>query len=236
MELKLGKMTSKELAAWFGISYGSFRNKKTEKLKELTFYCSYELVYGGITISNIFIKEYLKPTPAYAFIKANFLKHWHKSMLDTCARVGSEMYYTYKDTELKGLKESTIKAYVAKARLEMFGHVYQNDYGTDRYCHPEPVVDNHWEEAEQLSEEQMKLYKQCLQEAYYSEEDAMIEEAYCLHLISDTEYEEIKKDREKNSKVIREARHAKMMALCDEKIGFYPNQITKIEKGIFFKK
>mgnify|MGYP003416547890 FL=1 len=35
MKLKIGKMSTKELAEWFGVSYGTFRNKKQEKLKEL---------------------------------------------------------------------------------------------------------------------------------------------------------------------------------------------------------
>lgn len=234
MELKLGKMTTKELATWFGVSYDTFRHRKKEKIKELSFYCSYELVYGGVEIIDIYVSEYLKPTPAYTFIKSVMLKHWHKSMLDTCARVGSEIYYTYKDKELKDVKESTVKSYVARARLEMFGHVYKNDHGTEGQCHPEPVVDNHWDEAEQLSEEQLKIYKECLREAYYSEEEAMIEEAYSLHLINDAEYKELKQEREENSKEIRDMRHNKMMALCTEKIGFYPNQITKLEKELYF--
>ena len=215
MELQLGKMTTRDVAKWFGMSYDTFRHKKKEKIKELSFYCSYELVYGGIEISKIYISEYLKPTSTYAFIKANYPKHWHKSMLDTCARVGSEMYYAYKDKELKGIKESTIKAYVAKARLEMFGHVYQNDRGTDGRCHPEPVIDNCWEEAKQLSEEQYRIYKECLKEAYYSEEDSMIEEAYALHLINDAEYQEIKQEQEQNSKISREIKNGKLISHDD---------------------
>ena len=35
MELKLGKMTTKELAEWFGMSYGAFRNAKKKKMEEL---------------------------------------------------------------------------------------------------------------------------------------------------------------------------------------------------------
>lgn len=235
MNLHLGKMKTREIAEWFGISYGGFRNKKEEKLKELSFYCCYEVIYGGIIITDIYISTYLKPTPAYDFIKEHFIEHWHKSMLDTCARVGSEMYYVYKDKELKGLKKSTVKAYVAKARLEKFGHVYQNDHGTEGSCHPEPVIDNHWDEAEKLTEEQYKIYKECLREAYYSEEDAIIEEAMAINAISESEYNEIKRNKEKNSKSIREARHNKMVELCTERIGFYPNQITKIEREIIFQ-
>lgn len=53
-ELRLGKVTSKELADWFGISYGRFRNDKDSKLEELKLYCDFNEVYGGIYINNIF--------------------------------------------------------------------------------------------------------------------------------------------------------------------------------------
>ena len=234
MELKVGKMPTRELAEWFGIGYGSFRNKKEEKLKELSFYCSYQLVYGGIIIDKIYVSEYIKPTPAYKFVLDNFEKHWHKSGLDTAARVGSEMYYTYKDNELKGLKESTIKQYVAKARLEKYGHVYLDDHGTGGRCKPEPVVDNKWEEAVQLTPEQYEIWRECLKEAYYSEEDAIIEEGIALGYISEAEQEAIKKSKEETQKEIRSLKHEKMITLCSERLGFYPNQITKLIKELYF--
>lgn len=53
MELHLGKMTTKELAEWFGISYGGFRNAKEKKLKELQYYADYKEVRGGVEIINI---------------------------------------------------------------------------------------------------------------------------------------------------------------------------------------
>lgn len=45
--LKKGKMTSKNLAAWFGISYKYYMNHRKEKLEELKSFCDYDEVYGG---------------------------------------------------------------------------------------------------------------------------------------------------------------------------------------------
>lgn len=60
MELKLGKMTSQELAAWFGYSYNTFRSKKKpELMKHLPQYCDYEEIYGGIIVKEIYIGEYI---------------------------------------------------------------------------------------------------------------------------------------------------------------------------------
>ena len=229
-------MKTKEIAEWFGITAGSFRNNKKKKLKELTSYCSFEEVYGGIIVQNIFIEEYIKPTPAYQFVKSVLEKHWHDSLLDTAARVGSEIFYA-NYPELAGLKESTIKAYAAKARQELYGKVYhKEDYGTNGSCHPEPVQDNLWEESVPLTKEQYRLYKECLREAYYDELDAMLEDALAAGIISEAEYQGIKKDQEENRKVIRDLKHQKMVDLCMEKIGFYPNQVTKLEPGIYFSK
>ena len=59
MELKLGKMSTKELAEWFGISYGAFRNSKEKKLEELKGFASFEEVYGGVNITQIINPIYM---------------------------------------------------------------------------------------------------------------------------------------------------------------------------------
>lgn len=59
MELKLGKMTGKEIAAWLGISYESTYAKKPAKyIERLMDYCEYEQVRGGVIINKIYIPVY----------------------------------------------------------------------------------------------------------------------------------------------------------------------------------
>ena len=60
IELVLGKMSSKDLASWFGVSYGSFRNKANEYLDKLNNFASFEKVYGGVEITEIYVKVYDK--------------------------------------------------------------------------------------------------------------------------------------------------------------------------------
>lgn len=60
MELKVGKMSSRELAQWFDKSYGSFRNKSEQYLELLRDYCDYEKVYGGVNISKVYCSTYNK--------------------------------------------------------------------------------------------------------------------------------------------------------------------------------
>lgn len=56
--LRIGKMTSKELAAWFGITYNSYKNQISKRLKMLEDYCTFEKVFGGVVISEIYIETF----------------------------------------------------------------------------------------------------------------------------------------------------------------------------------
>lgn len=59
-ELKKGKITSKKLAEWFGISYSTYRKHKKEKMQELESFCDYDEVYGGVLIKEIYSPIYVK--------------------------------------------------------------------------------------------------------------------------------------------------------------------------------
>ena len=60
MELRLGKMSSREIAQWFGISYNYYKGHIGKFLDLLIPYCDFEAVYGGIIISNIYCSVYDK--------------------------------------------------------------------------------------------------------------------------------------------------------------------------------
>lgn len=60
MKLKLGKMSSREIAAWLGLSYNTYKNHINKYLAQLDLYCQYEVVYGGIIVKEIYTEEYDK--------------------------------------------------------------------------------------------------------------------------------------------------------------------------------
>ena len=60
MELRLGKMTSKEIAQWLGISYTTYKNNIDKYLDKIIMYADFDKIYGGINVKEIFIKEYDK--------------------------------------------------------------------------------------------------------------------------------------------------------------------------------
>ena len=58
MKLTLGKMTSKQLAQWFGVLPSTYSHNIPSYLSRLENYCKFEKVYGGVIISEIYIEEY----------------------------------------------------------------------------------------------------------------------------------------------------------------------------------
>lgn len=94
MELKLGKMTTKELAEWFGISYGRFRNIKKQKLEELKNFCFYEEIYGGVNIQAIINPIYEKELNQIREIYQQGFEEL-KQPIDTVSHINEQIYEKY---------------------------------------------------------------------------------------------------------------------------------------------
>lgn len=60
MELKLGKMSSQEVAKWLGMSYNSYKNNINKHLEKLIPYCEFVKIYGGIEVTAIYQAVYDK--------------------------------------------------------------------------------------------------------------------------------------------------------------------------------
>ena len=75
LELKLGFMTTKELADWSGRSEAYLvKNKKSWCDKNLVIYADYELTRGGINI--ISIKNPIFLSSGYQEVKEKYRKYW----------------------------------------------------------------------------------------------------------------------------------------------------------------
>ena len=122
-QLILGKIKTKELADWFGISYGTFRVEKQQKLDELKLYCNFEEVYGGVNVIEIYDInniEYIKDNKKnYEIIKSSFDEEWNVDGIDTCSNVAFKIYDKHKN-ELT-IADTTAYNYTLKVRKELFG-------------------------------------------------------------------------------------------------------------------
>lgn len=136
-KLRLGKVKSKELADWFGISYGTLRNNKELRFDELKSYCEFEEIYGGINITKILDENHLEYTRAskrnYELIKSVFDEEWNANGIDTCSNVAVKIYDKYKN-ELT-ITDTTAYDYVRRSRNELFGipFVSMGSLGTCAY-------------------------------------------------------------------------------------------------------
>ena len=58
--LKIGIMTNEELAHWFGVTLGTYKNSAKKYLEKLQKYADFERVRGGANIIEIHFKQYIK--------------------------------------------------------------------------------------------------------------------------------------------------------------------------------
>lgn len=131
-ELKLGKITLKELASWFGISYGSIRNKREKYFQELEEYADFKAgERGGVEILNIYIPVYVKKDNNYQQIKQKIPAAWDKSGLDLKKNVAQKLY----SKEEFSIKYSTVYSYVCKASNELYGKPSSLEGGEIGNCH-----------------------------------------------------------------------------------------------------
>lgn len=125
MNLRLGKMTSQEIADWFGLKNAKSLSNKTKnynhKYEELSEYCEYKKIHGGYEIINIFnqdILKYEKQRPeAYQYVKDNYKQE--QRSLDTITRVAAALY-TKKPSSLH-ISYSTIKKYTGELKNKEYG-------------------------------------------------------------------------------------------------------------------
>ena len=117
MELKLGKISSNDIATWFNISYNTYRRNKQKYLTMLKEYCVFEEVYGGIIISEIFLSKYDKKMSKN--MDTLFLKEIVQAN-DNLSTVAG-MTRKYKTQFNEKVSDKTISRHFTKSRDKLFG-------------------------------------------------------------------------------------------------------------------
>lgn len=124
MQLRLGIMTNKELAEWFGIGANSFTNHRKKKLEELRNFAEFEELRGKVNITKIIMPIYTKlGSKAYQRIKDEVDKEWSEDGLDSCSRVSLKIEEKLKN-ELT-IAPGTIYNYTRQSRNELYGVPFQ---------------------------------------------------------------------------------------------------------------
>lgn len=119
-ELKKGKITSKKLAEWFGISYSTYRKHKKEKMQELISFCDYDEVYGGVLIKEIYSPIYVKEMDKID--DETFLREVRKTgnMLSSVTGIANKLIQEG-DKNYMGLNFNQVRYRMNKAGNRCFG-------------------------------------------------------------------------------------------------------------------
>lgn len=118
-ELKLGKMTSREIAQWMGITYETYRKKTKQRLEQIQNFCEFEQVYGGIIVKEIYIPVYDKGLNKKDDEK--YLKEIKSCQDGLSTLSGMARKFKQFDEDFKDLSERQIRRRMAASASRLFG-------------------------------------------------------------------------------------------------------------------
>lgn len=176
MKLKLGIMTNKELAEWFGIKEKSFANAKKKKLEELKKFADFSTSRGKVNIKKIYIEKYEKKgSEAKEKTKEKLPEKWGhgENNIDTCKRVSLAINAELKNEGLL-MSDGTIYNYTRQVRNELFGIPFSQiggSIGNCVYIWCKRIGEGKNARYEQLTEEEEKIKKHLLKKYFGSDEE-----------------------------------------------------------------
>lgn len=239
-ELKLGKMTTRELSIWFGLQPDTLtRNPKSKarKLEILKSYAQYHFEGKNLYIDKILFPTYSK---AFKIIEKEFDNTWgkiidsdtqqinpllNKMKIDSCARVGKTIWYNNKEVQGQ-IKIKTAQTYTNKVKVERYGRNYINELGSRGYC--ERIWMNQ-EETAPLEPEKLEILEECASIAYSDKAKvfAKIDDDYKNGNLSLEEYKEAKGNIDTLDS------YDLFVQLVFERLGFMPVKRTRLIDGAF---
>lgn len=177
-KLHLGKMSGKEMAAWFNISASHYsktdvRNKCYEILSR---YAKFHLETKGngkvVVIDEIYEEEYKgeKGSRARQRVKELVQQNWNDSGLDSCSKV-ADKNYPILQAEGFAIAESTNYSYTCAGRTELWGSPMKRTSGELGYCRYEYCKMGLKGELIPLDEEEQKIKRQVTEKYFGNLED-----------------------------------------------------------------
>lgn len=171
LELVEGQlMSNNDLAEWFQIKPGSFRNTKAKKLEELKKYAEYEIQGTKVLIVKVIEPKFVKRKD-YSIVKEEFTQVYNKSKIDTASNVSKKIYNKRK-SDLT-IKESTTYEYTREARNELYGKPFigKGKLGTCRYIWVKKLDEGKYE---RFNDEEQAIYKKLLVKYFKNTDDKAI--------------------------------------------------------------
>ena len=233
MELKLGKMTTKELAQWFGISYGSFRTLKAKKLEELENYACFEEVYGGVEITAIIKSVYNKKDNQIRQIYQQGFEEF-KQPIDTVSHINNQIFDKYCDQLTTLSSPESGYRYAREVRNAHYGVPFKGN-GTKGHCYYLwcKVEEKNGEQFYvQFNEEEEKIKQELLKKYFGTnvEKDLLIAEMVTMGEISKEDaYDIMMEYRNLNAQGFMG-----FLKALEKEIGSKVVKATKFEEVLYF--
>lgn len=168
LELVEGQlMSNNDLAEWFQIKPGSFRNTKTKKLEELKKYAEYEIQGAKVLITKVIEPKFIKKKD-YSIVREEFTQVYNESKIDTASNVSKKIYNKRKSD--LSIKESTTYEYTREARNELYGKPFigKGKLGTCRYIWVKKLDEGKYE---RFNDEEEAMYKKLLVKYFKNSDD-----------------------------------------------------------------
>lgn len=125
MKLKLGKMTSKELAAWFGVKSTTYSHNISSFLEKLAPYAQFTKIYGGVIIEEIFIETYNK----------DLIRSLDKIFVDEVINANDKLstisgIVRKYESKIPGVSQSALRKQFTESRDKLFGKTRSEEIKT----------------------------------------------------------------------------------------------------------
>ena len=133
MQLKLGKMTNKELAEWFGVKPNTFTQYKKKKLEELKEFCFFEEVYGGVEITAIISDTYIKNSQKIREVYQQGFEELRQP-IDTVSHINNQIFEKYYDQLPTLSSAESGYRYAIEVRNAHYGIPFKGN-GTKGHCY-----------------------------------------------------------------------------------------------------
>lgn len=220
-ELILGKISTQELADWFGLAYSTFRKKKKMLMPELNYFCTYTSYYGGVEVSEIYYKVYNKDLRTQD--AETYLQLVKEANDNLCSLTGMacKLQFLYPDTWGK-YSESQIRNRLRKVGKAMFGDTNfpskpeersNGPMGYREYCWA--IKEGDFNEYRFLTEEEDKIFDNLLNSYHVSSKDIALKEIV---------------DKELKNKLLEGSISKEEYVAASSQIEFFPQLLSKFKK------
>ena len=195
VELKKGKWSSRSLAEWFGVSYNTYKNDISKYLEQLEFYCDFEKIYGGVTITEIYVSTYDKSlNMADKALYTEEIQRWVEEQEGLSTFSGMTRKFK-KEGKLLPRDNKTYAKRFSKVATTLFGEMNGissiGDWGTREYIWAVKISD--YNEYRFMTPEEEKRFDDIITTCYGSNADQiknqqLLEEALQCGEIETTQY------------------------------------------------